>query len=330
MSRMGAIELERYNGFRALVLGASGFIGRWVTKGLEDLRATVLPVVRDARSTAGIFRDYGIESEPIELDLIDADRVAMTLSELKPAIVFNLAGYGIDRAERDEQTASQINDRLIETICRSITGDHDKSWPGRRLVHVGSALEYGSAGGNLDESTRPEPTTLYGRTKLAGTERLRKICRDSGMQGLTARLFTIYGPGEHPGRLLPALIETARTGRPLELTDGRQLRDFTYVEDAAEGLLRLGLSAGSPGEVVNLATGKLTPVLEFIETTAHLLEIPRNLLLTGALPIRHEEMSHDAPTLELLERLIDWAPQTNIYDGIRRTVKFSALPGSAQ
>lgn len=328
MNRMGTIEPGRYSGARALVLGASGFIGRWVTKGLEDLRATVLPVVRDARSTAGMFRDYGIESEPIELDLIDTARVEKTLSDLKPSIVFNLAGYGIDRSERNEQTAELINDRLIGTILQSIADT--PSWSGRRLVHVGSALEYGTAGGNLDESTRPEPTTLYGRTKLAGTERLMKICRDTGIPALTARLFTIYGPGEHPGRLLPALIETSRTGRPLELTDGRQLRDFTYVEDAAEGLLRLGLSAGSPGEVVNLATGRLTPVLEFIETAAQVLGIPRNILLTGALPTRHEEMSHDAPTLELLEKLIDWVPHTNIYDGICRTMKFSTLHDFAQ
>ena len=80
------------------------------------------------------------------------------------------------------------------------------------------------------------------------------------MRAVTARLFTVYGPGEHCGRLLPSLIEAARAEKPLELTAGTQLRDLTYVEDVAEGLLRLGLAQAEPGSVVNLATGHLTMV----------------------------------------------------------------------
>ncbi|NIP76477.1 MAG: NAD-dependent epimerase/dehydratase family protein, partial [Xanthomonadales bacterium] len=74
----------------------------------------------------------------------------------------------------------------------------------------------------MAEDSVPNPTTLYGRSKLAGTLQFRRACQRTGLRGLTARLFTVYGPGEHPGRLLPSLIEAAETDEPLELTAGLQ------------------------------------------------------------------------------------------------------------
>src|SRR5205085_11129237 len=128
--------------------------------------------------------------------------------------------------------------------------------------------EYGVAQGDLSESTDAAPTTLYGRSKLAGTRALTDRCRALGLNGLTARLFTVYGPEEQPGRLLPTLCTAAATQEPIELSDGRQRRDFTYIEDVVEGLLRLGVAAPNPGSVVNMATGRLTSVRSFVQTTA--------------------------------------------------------------
>ncbi len=131
---------------------------------------------------------------------------------------------------------------------------------------------YGKAGGDLAEDGPALPTTLYGRTKLQGTRVLAEGGPALGLRAITARLFTVYGPGEHPGRLLPALLQAARTGRPLELSAGTQCRDFTYIEDVAEGMLRLGRSAGD-NTIVNLATGRLTSVRTFAETAAGILGI---------------------------------------------------------
>jgi len=197
-------------------------------------------------------------------------------------------------------------------------------WSGQELVHVGSALEYGTIGGDLAEDSAPQPTTLYGKSKLAGTQALARYCRAYRIKGVTARLFTVYGPGEHAGRLLPSLIEGAHTGEALSLTEGRQRRDFTYVADVVEGLLRLGLSSAIPGEIVNLATGRLTSVRQFIEIASEALNIPGEQLLFGAIPTRAEEMEHAPVALERLKRLIDWRPPTSIQAGICDTLEFTA------
>jgi nucleoside-diphosphate-sugar epimerase len=117
--------------------------------------------------------------------------------------------------------------------------------------------------------------------------------------------------------LLPSLIEAARTGQTIRLTDGRQRRDFTYVADVAEGLLRLGMSSAEPGEIVNLATGRLIAVRQFVEQAAHILNISEERLLFGALPTRPEEMNHSPVAIDRLRRLTGWTPPTGIQDGIR-------------
>jgi nucleoside-diphosphate-sugar epimerase len=97
------------------------------------------------------------------------------------------------------------------------------------------------------------------------------------------------------------------------------------VEDVAEGLLRLGLSEAMPGEVVNLATGKLTSVRAFAETAADVLQISAQRLHFGALPTRSAEMAHAPVAIGRLRELVDWTPPTEIKQGIRRTVEFSTL-----
>ncbi|MDH3446350.1 MAG: NAD-dependent epimerase/dehydratase family protein, partial [Deltaproteobacteria bacterium] len=105
----------------------------------------------------------------------------------------------------------------------------------------------------------------------------------------------------------------------LQLTSGQQKRDFIYIEDVAEGLLRLGVASAATGDIVNLATGHLTSVRKFAETAANILYIPRDRLKFGEMPPLTEEMHHDQVTTKRLTRLTEWFPPTWIAEGIRKT-----------
>jgi nucleoside-diphosphate-sugar epimerase len=304
-------------------LGASGFIGRWVARTLAERGAHVIHAVRDRRAFERIFLAWDLAGDVVQVELTEAGNARRLLHSLRPAITFNLAGYGVDRTERDEATAYQLNARLVEELARATAEVRDRQWPGLDLVHAGSALEYGELDGDLREESVPNPTTVYGRSKLEGTEVLARVAAERGIKAVTARLFTVYGPGEHPGRLLPTLFDAARTGEPARLTTGTQARDFTYVADAAEGLCRLGLAGARSAEVVNLATGRLTAVKEFAETAAGVLNIPRHKLQFGRIAPKPEEMEHAGVRIDRLRGLISWSPSIGIGDGIRKTVEFT-------
>jgi nucleoside-diphosphate-sugar epimerase len=303
-------------------LGGAGFIGRWVARRLSAYGAILTLPVLSTAAAQSVFSFYGVQGEAVQVDLSQPGAIRDLLASVRPAITFNLAGYGVNRSERDETMAYEINANLIDGLCEAVLPVKDGHWPGQDIVHVGSALEYGAIGGDLAETSVPNPTTLYGRSKLAGTLRLAQHCRTQAIKGLTARLFTVYGPGEYAGRLMPSLLEAARSGEALPLTAGTQKRDFTYVEDVAEGLLRLGLATADPGEAVNLATGRLTTVKRFAETAARILGIQRAQLHFGALPTRVEEMEHSEVAIGRLRRLTSWTPEAAIAEGIRRTAEF--------
>lgn len=312
-----------YTGVKVIVLGAAGFIGRWVARYLSMAGAELSLVVRDRDAAIPIFADYGVVGNIYELDLCDHERIRALYDAVRPSITFNLAGYGIDRTERDEELAYQLNVDLVTVVCDAIGKVRDRSWPGQEIVHVGTAMEYGETSGNLAEDSDARPTTLYGQSKLAGTLMLAERCQTHGLKGLTARLFAIYGPGELPVRLLPSLMETARLKQPIQMTAGLHERDFVYVEDVAEGLLRLGLAQARAGEVVNVATGHLTSIREFVEEAASVLGIPDKLLQFGVLPTRTEEMRHAPVANARLKELTDWTPNITIIQGVERAIRFS-------
>lgn len=313
-------EIEAYRGRRVLILGGTGFIGRRVARLLTEAGADLHLVARNPASAARLWDRLGVRGETVEADLARAGAGEEVVRSVRPSITFNLAGYGVDPREQDESMADRLNHGLVVELVRAGEALQDANWSGQHLVHAGSAAEYGAAGGRLGEDTLPAPSGMYGKSKLAGTETIARAARLGELRAVSARLFTVYGPGERAGRLFPSLLEAARTGTELPLTTGTQRRDFTYVDDVAGGLLRLGVLPTASIGTVNLASGTLESVRGFAERAAAVLAIPAERLRFGALPGRPDEMLHDAVTVERLRELTGWLPETSIEEGVLRTL----------
>jgi nucleoside-diphosphate-sugar epimerase len=302
---------------RVVVLGASGFIGRWVARAIPESAEKYL-FVRDRQRSQKMFNDYGIQGKQIQIDLRNISEIRKFLSDLQPSIVFNFAGYGVDPQERDPHLFTLMNGELPRILCELLTKHYDRAWIGSRLIHAGTALEYGKATGLLSEEITAKPSTIYGISKYSGSETVLR----AQFPAIVARLFNVYGPGEHNGRLLPSLIETAKSNQPLALTAGTQKRDFTYVEDVAEGCVRLSSISETSPRLINLATGNLHTVRQFAEVAAGALGIPLNNLRFGERPFRSDEMDHEGVSTERLRKLIKWTPSTTIEQGVKRTILF--------
>lgn len=308
---------DAYRGVRVLLLGASGFIGGWMMRSLARGGAEVHAVARNA---SGAERARCLGAAAVRLaDLTRSGAVADTVREAAPAVIFNLAGYGVDHGERDRTLMARVNAEVVVDLCAAaarIPGV--PGWNGLRVVQAGSALEYGPVSGRISEETEPIPDTDYGRTKLAGSQAVFDAVRTAELPAAVVRLFTVYGPGEHEGRLLPSLLDAARTGGEVNLSSGEQPRDFTYVEDAVAGLLRAGLIGTAPDRL-NVATGRLTTVRRFAEEAAEILGIPAHRLRFGRVPQRTGEMFHGVVDTSRARRVLGWVPATSVGDGIRRT-----------
>ncbi|MEX2284972.1 MAG: NAD(P)-dependent oxidoreductase [Gemmatimonadota bacterium] len=319
--------LPEYRGVPVLVTGATGFIGRAVCQLLADSGAEVWAVSQSDKKLSPLIQAWGGLVRSVVSDLAARGSLSPCYRDARPAVTFNLAGYGVAPNERDARLADLINAQLPGELTGLAAEHADPHWSGHNFVQVGSGFEYGSVKTAVMESTPESPANLYARTKLAGSEQVRQG-RAKGAKALVARVFTVYGPGEHTHRLLPSLIRTIHAGGSLELTAGEQERDFTFVGDIAEGLLRLGLlRTGVP--LVNLATGVSTTVRAFAETAIDVAGGNPAHARFGALPYRSDEVWQGPVNVELLKSLLGWVPPTTVRAGIIATNECTSLERAA-
>lgn len=320
-----------YRGVPVLVLGASGFIGRWVARRLTAEGANLTLGVRNRSEMESVRGPWHIDGRVMEVDLEQPGSARILVEAARPAIVFNLAGYGVDRSETHEGLFRRLNAGVVEELVSTLAEQEiGEGWRGLRLVHAGSVLEYGPVGGDLGEATVARPDTAYGRSKLEGTAHVVAAVTPGALEAVVARLFTVYGPGEHPGRLLPTLIAARRTEGPIPLTQGTQRRDFLWVGDVVTGLLRLGATSSSSRAVpatvrepiVNLCTGRLTEVRSFVRQAAELLGISEERLGFGLRNDPRVELKHAPTPVARLRARVGWVPGTTPAEGIRRTLAF--------
>ncbi|MEP7343700.1 MAG: NAD-dependent epimerase/dehydratase family protein [Gemmatimonadaceae bacterium] len=311
---------DAFRGARTLVLGASGFIGRAVARALAEAGAEVTMIARNSDSAAHLDK-WGAHGVVRVANLQDAAEVRRIVSAQTPDVVFNLAGYGVDRAERDARVAHALNAQLPANLADAVAAIGPTNWKGARMVHVGSALEYGVADGDLREDSVALPTTVYGRTKHAGTVAVTRVARAKNLRAVTARLFTVFGPGEHAGRLFPTLIRAADTTESILLSEGLQRRDFAFVDDVAAKLLQLAAVETLEGEVINLSSGTMHSVRDFVGVAADELGIDRTRLTFGAIEVRPEEMSHRSVVVDRLKELTGGALSSDLSDIVARAVK---------
>jgi nucleoside-diphosphate-sugar epimerase len=286
-------------GVRVLVTGASGFLGRWVAEALLNRGAEVGLLVRDPRR---IPLELGAcAAQVLTADLGRAGELDRALTQWQPAVLFQLAGYGVAKDERDPALMLRLNSDLLVEAVEAMRRLSPSPWNGLRLVQAGSALEYGALPHALDESVTPKPATVYGQTKLAGTQVVQDAVRELRFPALVARMFTVFGPGERPGRLFPTLLAAASHQGPVQLSSGEQRRDFALVWDVAQSMLDLACQPASAvlsGEppfdhgLVNLATGQLESVRAFVTAAATAFDIAPARLQFGALAQLPEEMPH--------------------------------------
>ena len=301
---------------RILVTGASGFIGQWVCRAFRAAGSQVFGVIRNQVASAADFL-------PVIADLAVPGSGTRLIEQMEPDLVVNAAGYGVDRDERDPELARRLNAELVEELALALAlagSPGTRDWLGQRLIHLGSAFECGSVSETVDEDTICSPGSDYGRSKLDGTLRLAAVRAQSDLRAIAVRLATVYGPGEHPHRLLPSLIRSAKTGETLQLTAGEQERDFTFVRDVAEGLVRLARCRDTPGPILNLATGELHSVREFATRAREILGLAEDRVVFGALPYRPGEVRQGRFAVSRLFTLLGWRPNTGLDEGIRASI----------
>jgi nucleoside-diphosphate-sugar epimerase len=288
-----------------LLTGASGFIGSSAIAPLLEAGHEVHALAR----SAGRNKDVRWHS----VDLLDERALKDLLDRLQPELLLHFAWY----AKHGLFWSASENLDWVGATLRLLRGFYEHG--GHRAVLAGTCAEYEWGEGSCSESRTPlRPATLYGMAKHATNQVATAYATQHQFELAWGRIFFVYGPGEPPWRLLPAVARNLLAGRPAETTSGSQVRDFMHVQDVAAGFVAL-LDSPVTGSV-NVASGEAVKVSRLIELVAESTGRPE-LVRIGALPQRPGDPESIVAEVDRLRREVGFRPQIPLDRGIADTVE---------
>ncbi len=244
-------------------------------------------------------------------DLLDSTASTRLLAKLRPTHLLHLAWFAVP----GQFWTSIENVRWVEASLALARAFHEVG--GQRFVGAGTCAEYDWSSGICDEKTTPlAPASLYGTSKHAVNTVLSAWAERSGVSVGWGRVFFLYGPHEHPDRLVASVIRSLLAGRDAECTLGTQVRDFQHVEDCAGAFAAL-LDSDVRG-AVNLASGNGVTVAEIVQTIAAQLGSDRVRL--GARPTNPDDPPRIVANIQRLRDEVGWTDRYDLASGLRATI----------
>jgi UDP-glucuronate 4-epimerase len=321
-----------------LVTGAAGFIGFHVARrlladghpviGLDNLNAYYDPALKRARLDV-LAKDHAFRF--VKLDLADRAGMAALFAEHRFQNVVHLAAQaGVRHSLVDPHAYADANLTGFLNILEGCR--HAKS---RHLVYASSSSVYGantkmpfSTAQNVDH-----PLSLYGATKKANELMAHAYAHLFGLPTTGLRFFTVYGPWGRPDMAMWLFTDAILAGRPIKLFNhGNMRRDFTYVDDVTEALVRLierppagdaswsgeqpdPATSRAPWRVFNI--GNHTPV-EVTEVVRLIEQAVGKPAIRELAPMQPGDVPETCADVDELQNAVGFAPSTQVADGILR------------
>ncbi|MDC0641341.1 dTDP-glucose 4,6-dehydratase [Porticoccaceae bacterium] len=328
---------------KILVTGGAGFIGGAVVRSI--IKQTEYDVVNlDKLTYAGNLDSLSLISDSQrywheKVDICDGKSLAMVFEKHQPSSVMHLAAEShVDRSIDgpsdfiDTNITGTFN--LLEA-ARSYYGSLDKNCKNKfRFHHISTDEVYGdleAAEGLFTEATPYAPSSPYSASKAASDHLVRAWGRTYGLPIIITNCSNNYGPYHFPEKLIPHVILNAVHGKPLPIYgDGLQIRDWLYVEDHANALIKV-VTEGKVGETYNIGGHNEKTNLEVVQTICDLLEELAPEKPSGIDKYRDlitfvkDRPGHDARyaiDASKIERELGWVPEETFETGLRKTVEW--------
>jgi nucleoside-diphosphate-sugar epimerase len=302
-----------------LVTGGAGFIGSHLCETLAARGDRVRVVDSLITGKRENLAQLGDRVQFIEGDLADLDTARRAVEGCE-FVLHQAAIPSVPRSVKDPITSNRAN---IDATLAVLVAARDAGV--RRVVYAGSSSAYGDTPTLPKREDMPTaPLSPYALQKLVGEQYLQMFTRLYGLETVTIRYFNVFGPRQDPSSpysgVISLFVSALVEGRPPTIYgDGEHTRDFTYVANVVDGVLRACTAPGASGEVINVATGGRVSLNQLFSTI-------RDLTLARVEPVyespREGDVKDSQADITKAQRLLGYQPLVSFEEGLRRTLEW--------
>lgn len=307
-----------------VIFGAGGFVGINLLNTIFKQRSDVFGLSSNPQKSWRIIKNKHLSKNILTCNILNFAETKKIILKYRPQTIFNLAAYGAYPFQKKHDLIYKTNFNSTINIVEILKKIDFKAY-----IHAGSQSEYGLNCSGPKEEDSLIPNSHYAVSKTAVYYLLKYYGKIEKLPVVHLRLYSVYGPWEEPSRLMPSLIKKAINGDFPDFADPAISRDFVYVDDVVEamikvasrlshsGLTRINLS----GEVFNVATGKKTTIKELAFLAKKIFKI-KSKPEFDKMPKRDWDVYNWYGNPKKIQKMVGWKAVTNLKEGLLKFYEY--------
>mgnify|MGYP001201533324 CR=1 FL=1 len=294
---------------KILISGGTGFIGYHLAKRCLKLKWSVTSLSTKKPKKLRKLKQ-------VRYIICDISNKKELKKKIKPSYdyVVNLAGY-VDHSHKKKTMKSHYNG------CKNLSSIFLSSKI-KKFIQVGSSVEYGKTKSPQFENKKNKQKTfsVYGNAKILSTKYLLNLKKKLNFPAIIIRLYLVYGPNQDKNRVIPITISNAIKNKKFNCSDGLQFRDFIYVEDVINAIIKILKVRKLSGEIINIGSGNPIMIKSIIKNICNLVGSGEPLF--GKISLRKDEIMELYPNISKATKLLRWKPKIKLISGLKKTIHY--------
>tara|TARA_B100001029_G_scaffold30307_1_gene22489 strand:+ start:3988 stop:4890 length:903 start_codon:yes stop_codon:yes gene_type:complete len=292
---------------KILIIGGTGFIGYHLSKKCIQKGWNVTSISTHKPKKIRFISKV----KYVICDITKKKKLEKKLSKNFNFVV-NLGGY-VDHSDRKKTFKSHFLG--VKNLASIFLNKSIQSF-----VQIGSGGEYGKSKSPHKEIHKGKPISVYYKAKLLATTHLLKLNKTKKFPVSIIRLYQAYGPRQDFNRFIPIIIQSCLKNKRFPCSEGKQFRDFIFVDDVVDAIIKSLKSSKASGQIFNIGSGKPFKIKDIIKKINK--KIKKGYPLYGKIKLRKDEEIKTFPSIAKAKKLINWRPKVSFQHGLQKTINF--------